>query len=112
MNIGENPAMKPRYLKTILVIGNSDGIGAAVTSALIARGDRVVGVSRSGSPLGVNGPRHEIHDVTSNDFATVVRRLAQEEAGFDACIYCAGTGSALSLPDLSKESAVFEVNLV
>ena len=33
--------------KRILIVGNSDGIGAATTAALVARGESVVGVSRS-----------------------------------------------------------------
>ncbi len=96
---------------SILVIGNSDGIGAAVTEALIARGDRVVGVSRSPSPLGDCGPRHEILDVASPEYPELLQRLLFEEGPFDACIYCAGMGSGLELPDLSNEARVFEVNL-
>ena len=56
--------------KNVLIIGNSDGIGAAVTKELVARGDRVVGVSRSPSPLGADGPRHEIEDVTGSWLST------------------------------------------
>ena len=97
--------------KTILIIGNSDGIGAAVTQALVDRGDRVVGVSRSPSPLGASGPRHEVCDVASPAFAAVLNRLVHEAGPFDACVYCAGIGSRLTLPDLSDESRVFDVNL-
>ncbi len=105
--------------RTILIIGNSDGIGRAVTRALVARGDRVVGVSRSPSPLGTSGPRHEIQDVGSPQLGDLLRRLLREEGGkeggkdggFDACIYCAGIGSGLTLPDLSNETRVFDVNL-
>jgi NAD(P)-dependent dehydrogenase (short-subunit alcohol dehydrogenase family) len=97
--------------QSVLIIGNSDGIGAAVTRALTSRGDRIVGVSRSPSPLGADGPRHEVRDVASPDYAESLQRLWLEEGGFDACIYCAGIGSALKLPDLSNESRVFDVNL-
>ncbi|MGA1535154.1 MAG: short-chain dehydrogenase, partial [Planctomycetota bacterium] len=34
----------------VLVIGTSSGIGLAVVDALLARGDRVIGLSRSPSP--------------------------------------------------------------
>ena len=98
--------------KRILIIGNSDGIGAAVTRQLVARGDHVVGISRSVSPLGPAGPRHEIHDVASRHLTDLIGRLLREEGGFDTCIYCAGIGSDLELPDLSNEARVFEVNLV
>ena len=89
----------------------SDGIGAAVTKELIARGDRVVGVSRSPSPLGPDGPRHEIQDVAGSGYPHLLTRLVAEEGPFDACIYCAGIGSAPNLPDLSNEAHVVEVNL-
>lgn len=97
--------------RKILIIGNSDGIGAALTRALVARDDHVVGISRSPSPLGKSGPRHEIQDVASPEFSVLLRRLMTEEGGFDACIYCAGIGSELTLPDLSSEPRVFDVNL-
>jgi short-subunit dehydrogenase len=105
--------------RKVLIIGNSDGIGAAVTRALVACGDRVVGISRSPSPLGAAGPRHVIHDVASPLLGELLRLLLEEEGGkepakeggFDACIYCAGIGSQLTLPDLSNESRVFDVNL-
>jgi NAD(P)-dependent dehydrogenase (short-subunit alcohol dehydrogenase family) len=98
--------------RKILIVGNSDGIGATITRALVARGDRVVGVSRSPGRLGPEGPRHEIADAGAPDFGDVIRRIAAEEGGFDACIYCAGIGSGLRLPDLSGETRVFDVNLM
>ena len=97
--------------RRILIIGNSDGIGAAVTKILVELGDRVVGVSRSRSPLAGRGLRHEIQDVAAPQYRELLRRLVVEEGGFDACIYCAGIGSALKLPDLSNETHVFDVNL-
>lgn len=101
----------PDTVKTILIVGNSDGIGLAVTRALVARGDRVVGISRSPSPLGASDVRHEVRDVTAPDFGALVEALSRERGGFDACIYCVGVGSALTLPEVSNESRVFEVNL-
>ena len=97
--------------RRILIIGNSDGIGAAVTKVLVERGDRVVGVSRSRSPVAASGLRHEVQDVASPGYRALLGRLIVEEGGFDACIYCAGIGSALTLPDLSNEAHVFAVNL-
>ncbi len=97
--------------KRILIIGNSDGIGAAVTVALIARADAVVGVSRSPSPFGSDGPRHKVMDVTDAAYPALLERLVRDEGPFDACIYCVGVGSELELSDLSAEAVVFEVNL-
>ena len=97
--------------KKTLIIGNSDGIGAAVTRALVAQGNEVVGISRSPSPLGNHGPRHETLDVTSSEYPNLLQRLLSEEGPFDTCIYCAAIGSELRLPDLSREAQVIEVNL-
>jgi short-subunit dehydrogenase len=97
--------------RRILIVGNSDGIGAAVTKILVGLGDRVVGVSRSRSPLSGPSLRHEIQDVASPQYRKLLSRLVVEEGGFDACIYCVGIGSILKLPDLSNETQVFEVNL-
>lgn len=93
-----------------MIIGNSDGIGAAVTRALVTRGDTVVGISRSPSPLGDQGPRHVVQDVAALDYPEVLQRIVTEEGPFDACIYCVGIGSGLKLPDMSKEAHVIDVN--
>ena len=97
--------------KRILVIGNSDGIGAAVTTALVARGVDVVGVSRSPSARGDDGPRHEVMDVTDAAYPALLERLVHDEGPFNACIYCVGMASELELSDLSREARVIEVNL-
>ena len=96
----------------VLIIGNSDGIGAAVTQALLARGDHVVGISRSASSVEHEFLRHEIQDVASPEYPKLLQRVLDEEGSFDACIYCTGIGSGLELPDLSNEPRVFEVNLL
>ncbi|GJL70561.1 MAG: hypothetical protein NPIRA06_31960 [Nitrospirales bacterium] len=96
--------------RKILLIGNSDGIGAAVTRALVARGDQVVGISRSQSPLGPDGPRHIVQDIAAPEYPQILETLLAEEGPFDACIYCAAIGSRLTLPDLSQEARVVEVN--
>lgn len=94
----------------ILLIGNSDGIGAAVTRALIARGEEVVGLSRSPSPLGPDGPRHVVQDIAAPEYPQVLQTLLAEDGPFDACIFCAAIGSELRLPDFSPEAHVIEVN--
>ena len=94
----------------ILLIGNSDGIGAAVTRALIARGELVVGLSRSSSPLGQDGPRHIVQDIAAPEYPQALENLLAEEGPFDTCIFCAAIGSELRLPDLSQEARVIEVN--
>ena len=96
--------------KKVLLIGNSDGIGAAVTRALVAQGDQVVGISRSQSPLGPDGPKHVVQDISSPDYPETLRRIVSEEGPFDSCIFCAAIGSGLKLSDLSQEAHVIEVN--
>lgn len=96
--------------RNILIIGNSDGIGAAVTRALIAQGDQVVGISRSSSPLGPKGPRHIVQDVAAPDYPKRLHRIIVEEGPFDTCIFCAAIGSELKLSDFSQEAHVIEVN--
>jgi NAD(P)-dependent dehydrogenase (short-subunit alcohol dehydrogenase family) len=98
-------------VKTILIVGNSDGIGLALARALVARGDRVIGFSRSSSPFESPGLQHEVLDVTSRDFGRRIEQLSREHGGFDACIYCVGIGSNLVLPDVANESRVFDVNV-
>ena len=97
--------------RNIFIIGNSDGIGAAITRALVARGEQVVGISRSASPLGPDGPKHHVQDVAAPDYPDLLRRVIVEEGPFDACIFCAAIGSKLTLPDLSNEANVIDVNL-
>jgi len=94
----------------ILIIGNSDGIGAAVTRALVARGDQIVGISRSPSSLGPEGPKHVVQDISEPDYPEILRRIILDEGPFDTCIFCAAIGSELTLPDLSQEAHVIEVN--
>lgn len=81
-----------------------------MTRALIARGEHVVGLSRSPSPLGADGPRHIVQDIAAPEYPQILEILLAEEGPFDACIYCAAIGSRLTLPDLSQEARVVEVN--
>lgn len=97
--------------QNILIIGNSDGIGAAVTRTLVAQRERVVGISRSASPLGPDGPKHVVQDVSALEYPDRLRHIIAEEGPFAACIFCAAIGSELKLPDLSNEAHVIEVNL-
>jgi len=96
--------------QNILIIGNSDGIGAAITRALAAQGDQVVGISRSPSPLGPEGPKHVVQDISAPNYPEKLRRIIAEEGPFDTCIFCAAIGSGLKLTDLTQEAHVIDVN--
>ncbi|MEM9493747.1 MAG: oxidoreductase, partial [Myxococcota bacterium] len=56
-----------------LLIGNSDGIGLAVTRALLAADWSVTGLSRSASPLADPRYRHRIIDVRAAEYEDAVR---------------------------------------
>jgi len=90
-----------------LIVGNSDGIGLALTRRLLAAGWDVTGLSRSPSPLG----EHRVVDVTSAAFPEAVASVGD----VDLCVYAAGTGELLDGPaagDLAAQTRSFEVNLL
>lgn len=98
--------MQPRAL----LVGNSDGIGLAATSRLLAAGWDVVGVSRSASPLTSTSYQHRIADVSDNNYPDLLAELVQKGT-LDLCIYFAGIGEPLDLLDMGGEARIFDVNL-
>lgn len=59
-----------------------------MTRALIARGERVVGISRSPSPLDPDGPQQIVQDIDAPEYPQILETLPAEEGPFDACIFC------------------------
>jgi len=99
--------------KRALVVGNTDGVGLALTRRLLADGWTVAGVSRRPSPLGTPpGYRHAVADVATAEYAVALRELLASAGSFDVCVYCAGTGELLDLDNLAGEARVFSVNLL
>jgi len=86
-----------------LIVGNSDGIGLALTRRLLDAGWSVTGVSRSAAPLG----DHHVADVTSPAFPAVLAGIGD----VDLCVYAAGIGETLT-GDLAAQTRVLEVNLL
>jgi len=84
-----------------MIVGNSDGIGLALSRRLIAAGWDVTGLSRSAADLGT----HHVVDVTSPHFSEV---LAGVDA-VDLCVYAAGVGE---IDDLGAQTRAIEVNLL
>ena len=68
--------------KTWIITGGSRGIGRAVVERVIARGDRVVSLSRGVSSLEFSRPRQVMEiktDVTEGDsVARAIRAVAEE----------------------------------
>jgi short-subunit dehydrogenase len=97
-----------------LVIGNSDGIGLALTRRLLVDGVAVLGVSRRSAPIDSPLYRHLIIDVSAGDYRDRLRGfLAGSPGGSPAlCVYAVGTGELFDPTDLSAEAQVIRVNLL
>ncbi|GLY06726.1 MULTISPECIES: SDR family NAD(P)-dependent oxidoreductase [Actinoplanes] len=90
-----------------LIVGNSDGIGAALSHRLAGAGWDVVGMSRR------PGPAAEQHvvDVTSPGLGPALARVV-EAGAVDLCVYAAGIGDVIEGDDLRSQTRAFEVNLL
>jgi NAD(P)-dependent dehydrogenase (short-subunit alcohol dehydrogenase family) len=86
-----------------MIVGNSDGIGLALTRRLLAAGWAVTGLSRSPAPVG----SHHVVDVTSPAFPAVLAEVGD----VDLCVYAAGVGELLG-DDLAAQTRAIEVNLL
>ncbi len=95
----------------VLVIGNSDGIGAAITKQLLAAGDRVIGASRRHLSVAGNYEHHVI-DVTTAAFSPLLATLLNQNPDLRTVIHCAAVGSQYSSEDLSRERGCFDTNLI
>lgn len=99
-------------MPTALIIGNSDGIGLALTELLLAEGWQVKGVSRSPSRVNASSYEHHIVDVCDHDYATRLATVASQFDRLDVCVYGVGIGEFLDLETLATDRRVFETNLV
>lgn len=96
-------------LKAIMV-GNSDGMGLAMTRRLLQKGWEVIGISRSGSPVSNPDYHHHVQDVSHQDYPALLKKLSARES-FDLCVYFAGIGEPLDPLDMDSEPKIIEVNL-
>ncbi|MEV6348464.1 SDR family NAD(P)-dependent oxidoreductase [Actinoplanes sp. NPDC051851] len=92
-----------------LIVGNSDGIGLALTHRLLGAGWTVTGVSRRPAPAGVA----HTADVASPEFPALLARVLAGVGDVDLCVYAAGIGELLG-PGLALagQTRTFEVNLL
>ena len=95
-----------------LVIGNSDGIGLALTESLLADGWRVAGVSRSASRLQTEHYQHHVQDVCQPEYPARLASIVSQLPELSLCVYCVGIGEFLELDTLAQERRVFETNLI
>jgi len=93
-----------------LLVGNSDGIGLAMTKRLLAAGWDVIGVSRSASPIAADNYRHQVADVGNDKYPDLLAELLQG-GPVDLCIYFAGIGELLDPLAMGGEARIFDVNL-
>jgi short-subunit dehydrogenase len=96
--------------KQAIIIGNSDGIGLALTRRLLDTGWTVQGFSRSPGPIDHQSYRHEIIDVTDSEYLKALTNAVINSP--DLCVYCAGIGELLDFNALERERQVFNVNLI
>ncbi|HQV19663.1 MAG: SDR family oxidoreductase [Gordonia sp.] len=92
--------------KTWIITGGSRGIGRAVVERVIARGDRVVSLSRGVSSLEFSRPRQVMEiktDVTEGDsVARAIRAVAEEYGSVYALVNVAGVHRGGRVTDLSR----------
>lgn len=98
--------------KNAIVVGNSDGIGLAVTNKLLRRGWKVIGLSRSKSGVIHDCYEHHVVDVQHTDYSTTLQSVLQSMEQIDLCLYCPGIGELLEINTMQKEIEVFKVNLL
>jgi short-subunit dehydrogenase len=94
-----------------VLIGNSDGIGLAMTRQLLERRFAVTGVSRSPSPVSHQAYRHIVLDVSSADYGTTLDAVLPSDR-IRLCVYCAGIGEHFAIDGLRQDVATLEVNLI
>ncbi len=94
-----------------LLIGNSDGIGLALTRRLLERGFPVIGISKSPSPVSHEAYRHTVLDVSLEDYGERLDAALRFDR-IRLCVYCAGIGDHFSMGGLQQDVATFQVNLV
>jgi short-subunit dehydrogenase len=104
--------------KNALVVGNTDGIGLALTHRLLADGYSVTGISRRASSVVHPLYTHIVQDVTAPEYTDVLRAYAAQNISCDICVYCAGVGDTLPTEKsalaaaLVQETRTMEINLM
>ena len=94
----------------VLLVGNTDGIGLAMTKRLLAAGWDVIGISRSESVITDERYQHRVADVRDKKYPEVLGEQLSK-GPLDLCVYFVGIGELLNLSDMDGESRIIDVNL-
>jgi short-subunit dehydrogenase len=102
--------------RTILVTGASSGIGHAITTLLLRRGYRVIGLARDFSKATFDSENFVAVSIDLSrldELAARLEALIQDEPAIDGVIFCAGSGRFGSLEEFSHTQikALIELNL-
>jgi NAD(P)-dependent dehydrogenase (short-subunit alcohol dehydrogenase family) len=91
--------------KTVLVIGASSGIGAAICNKLLGEGNRVVGFSR-------NAPENQLIEYHQVDVLNQPDSWPSLDMPLDGLVYCPGSINLKPFNRLSREDFLkdFEIN--
>ena len=92
------------------MVGNSDGIGLAVTKRLLGDNWEIIGISKSESSIKNKAYHHRIADVGHSEYPESLNELFSK-GPFDLCIYSAGIGELFDPLDMSHEPKIIDVNL-
>ena len=95
-----------------LLIGNSDGIGLATTKELLKGEWKVVGISRSESPIEDPSYEHIVAKVQDDEYSVILESVLEKGEPVDLCVFCAGIGEMLDLTNMEGEAEIFNVNLL
>ena len=93
-----------------LIIGNSDGIGLALSRELLERGWAVHGVSRRPAPIEHPAYGHTVIDVCAPSYRDTLRAVIPSELSL--CVYCAGIGEFFDAARCDRDVDTLETNLV
>ena len=95
-------------MRHAIIIGNTDGIGLALTRRLLGDGWAVTGVSRRAAAFTHDRYVHLTADVTGPAYREELAAAAPAEL----CVYAAGVGELLDLDDLAAQTRAIEVSLL
>jgi len=85
-----------------LVIGNSDGIGLALTRRLLADGYEVIGISKSRTLIDHPSYKHFIQDVTDPEYRVLLQTILADQVELRLCVYSAGICHLLDFANLRQ----------